>query len=221
MNAVITSYFVGAVDPQRGVAWTPNESDIYPLAHSCERRGIQLIVLNDCFEPGERNGCLFVTVVGGRNPYFQRWEAYRDYLANHEEIESAFLVDATDVIMQFDPFYELSSDKLYVGDEFEVLGCDWVRQDCAIPGVRSFINSQPDVLLLNAGVLGGGRRYLELVASRIIDIEDSAPEPSITDMAVFNFVLRTHYNRMITRGRQVTTIFKGYEDNSGAWFKHK
>lgn len=222
MDVIITSYFNGQPDAQRGVTWDADETAIEALALSVQKHAYRLIVLNDCFKPGIRdNGAEFVTAGLQYQPYFGRWVAEYDYLKAHPEIKRAFLVDSTDVEMQFDPFYDMSPNLIYSGDEFEVLSMDWVKDDADYPPVRSFIASNPDMLLLNCGVIGGGRKDLMKICQEIVMLYIATGKKPKTEMPIFNYIMRTMFSGRIVRGRQVTTIFKSFEKDSGAWFKHK
>lgn len=214
---VITSYLTKYKDEQRGVNWESNENLIYPLAYSCEKRGVELIVLNDCFEDGIRNGATFIKIDTNCNPYFDRWRIQSEYLKTIED-ENVFLVDSTDVIMQYDPFYSIEKGKIYVGDEFEVIGSDWMLKN-SNGKVKEFIENNMDIILLNCGVLGGSREDIINISEDILKIYQK--ELDIVEMPIFNYVLRTKYNDRLVRGRNITSIFKAYESNSHAFFKHK
>lgn len=222
MDVIITSYFTGQPDAQRGVHWQADESAIEPLAQSVKKRAYRLIVLNDCFEPGIRdNGAEFVTAPLHYQPYFGRWDAQYRYLKEHPEIKRAFLVDSTDVVMQYDPFYDMSPNIIYSGDEFEVLGNEWMVEHSKYPPVRSFIAHNTDMLLLNCGVVGGSRKDLMKICNEIVMLYIATGKKPQVEMPIYNYVLRTMFGGRISRGRHVTTIFKSYEKDAGGWFKHK
>lgn len=221
MDIVLTSFFTNEPDAQRGVKWDADEQLIYPLAASCEKRGIALIVLNDCFEDGQRNGAEFVKVAPTLNPYFERWLSQGQWLVNNTHVGRVFMVDATDVIMQFDPFHSIEKGKIYIGDEFSTVGTEWVRENGKYNPVDEWIKENPDLLLLNCGVVGGERQDLINVCNDIITTYRIGDMAAKVEMPIFNYVMRQFYNDRIVHGRGVTTIFKEYQANSGAWFKHK
>lgn len=220
MNAVITSFFTNNEDPQRGVKWDSNIEALEALAKSCNERGYTPIVLNDCFEPGLHDGMQFVTAHIEDSPYFGRWLAQHNYLMDHPEIKNAYFVDATDVVMLHDPFYDMQKGLIYVGDEFDVVGNQWLLDNSG-GHVNEWVQLNKDVLLLNCGVVGGSRRDLIEICRRILTARDALDPEATVEMPIFNMVMRTCYNNRIVRGRQVTTVFKMYETKSEAWFKHK
>ena len=128
MDLILTSYLTGQVDQQRGVKWQADEALLWPLADSCAKYRKKLVILNDCFANGLSRGTEFVySQDTGVNPYFERWIRQRDYLIAHPEVKRAYFVDATDVVMLYDPFYSMEEGKIYVGDEFDTVGSEWMR----------------------------------------------------------------------------------------------
>ncbi|MGK9527565.1 hypothetical protein O6482_25865, partial [Salmonella enterica subsp. enterica] len=45
---IITTYFTGQPDPQRGEVWKPDYEELRPLIDSM--RGQKLVILHDCFD---------------------------------------------------------------------------------------------------------------------------------------------------------------------------
>lgn len=208
-SAILTCYLTHSPDPQRTEPW---EADLSQIRVSDER----LVVLHDCFDT-EKPG--FVRVEGGGNPYMRRWFLYRDYLEAHPEIESVFMVDATDVDVLNDPFPHIEKGMLYVGDENETLSNKWLSRTTKSKEMRMFFAENGDLILLNCGIVGGDREtvmiFLDVFCSMI---EENGDE--MTDMPIMNYLIYTN-DISCEHGGKVNTVFKGYEKESGAWFRHK
>lgn len=221
MDAVISSFLTSFPDVQRGETWEADESLVRELGESVEKRGKNLVLLNDCFEPGLRGGIEYVSARPLCQPYFGRWQAQLKYLSENPRIKRAFFVDSTDVVMQYDPFYEMEEGKVYTGDERDVLGSEWMREDGFFPPVSGFIEENPDMLTLNCGVLGGSSGDLKEICRMILDCWAHSGKLARTEMSIYNMVMRKNFNDRIVRGGAVTSNFKSYETGSSAWFKHK
>ena len=220
-NAVITNFLSGTPDPQSGLKYSFESHLISELVQSCQNQ--LLIVLSDCIELKSTNTLWYVQAKSEDNPYFQRWVNIRDYLikSNHNFI---FCVDATDVEMVNNPFYELQEGKIYVGDENQVVGCKWIIDNHKIDNedYREFMRKHSKSILLNAGVIGGDRETMLNFLDKLIDLYHKTKEDyQMTDMALFNFVLYTYFSDKIEHGRKVTNVFKSYTKNEKSWWKHK
>jgi hypothetical protein len=222
MDRIITSYLTGQVDNQRGIKWDASEEPLRTLATSCAGYDYRLVVLNDCFANGLSMGAEFVySADTGVNPYFERWIRQRDYLIAHPEIERAYFVDATDVELLYDPFHDMASGKIYVGDEFDTVGSEWMR-NMASGKITDWVNDNADLLLLNCGVLGGHRDDLIAICNDMLYEYGMNGCRDTVEMPIFNYVLRTKYNDRIVRGRDVTTVFKADElIKTNAIWRHK
>lgn len=40
-------------------------------------------------------------------------------------------------------------------------------------------------------------------------------------MSISNYVAYKYFSDLLIHGREVSTIFNGYQERSSAWFKHK
>lgn len=235
-DIVITCFFNGIVDPQRGAKWHEDLDHVLTaLRSSVLGNGVDLIVLNDCVEHqisgGHSTGAKveYVNVETSINPYFQRWASIMMYLkANWDSIGKVFCVDATDVEMLRNPFPDMDAGFIYCGDEEEKLNCEWMVRHHRAKELQHFMSKWRDIKLLNAGLLGGDIADVISVCSDIIDkytlLVEAARHgdhgPGMTDMAVFNLVLRTRVNNVV-HGETVNTQFKANERNDISWFKHK
>lgn len=220
-SIVISTYFTGVVDPQRGKNYITDLDVLQPLLQSCVRNKASIVVLNDCFE----NTVSFVKTDASINPYFQRWFSIHKYLTDHPEIEQVFCVDATDVEMQINPFMEMHKGFLYVGDEVgNTIDNVWLKKHHTFPGSDFFYKKYSVRPLLNAGIVGGFRDEvlnfcLQMIALYIA--MDSA-SGQLTDMAAMNVVCHEiiGYDKM-KHGPKINTRFKANERNSFSYFKHK
>jgi len=213
-NIVLTSYFAGVIDTQRNQRWTADISAVDKLKTSVEKHGYELVLLHNCFDLPNR------TTIQN-NPYFERWLRQWQYLRDHKEVDYVFVTDATDVDMLHDPFSHLQKGKLYVGDEpMQDLTNKWLINNHKDPVVRKFFFKHPKLQLLNCGVVGGDRlTVMELCRDMYLYYYANPTEK--TDMGAFNYLMHTKYADSIEYGRKVTTLFKRYEPESTAWFRHK
>lgn len=226
-DAIIAAYFTRHVDPQRNTKWQPDIKDLEDLIASCKDE--RLVILYDEIIPVEYEHVEWVKVDTVKNPYFQRWLEYYRYLRSHPNIVKAFLVDSTDVKLLNSPFESMNEETLYVGDEPYSsqgqptnLANRWLVSNVNSAVVRNYFKANRGKTLLNCGVVGGGRLLLLDFCHRMIQnmfVPNCKLGPF--DMPIFNYLCYTEYEDKVEYGREVTTIFKKYEETSEAWFKHK
>lgn len=165
--------------------------------------------------------------------YFLRIFMAFKFLQDHPEIEKAAITDASDVTMLNYPFDRVKPDTLYMGDEPHSVAL----------GVQTFIEDDPqyiyDYLLensdlfltLNPGVLVGTREilieYLGIMVKLLSEAKLKFKQGDETyhlgpyDMSISNYVAYKYFSDRLIHGREVSTIFNGYQERSSAWFKHK
>lgn len=239
MDIILTSYFTGVVDPQRGEKWDQNSAILGPLQHSCCSEGCGLVIMHDgpyrnlMMEMDNNNGatsCTFVEVPATINPYFQRWISYRKYLIdNQHKLRFVFCTDATDVEVLNNPFPNMQHGVLYTGDEPGTIWNQWLVAHHKNNTLQAFFRSHAKQSLLNAGLLGGDVDTVIRFCGAMIDkyMEYTAdeqlrrlPGPGLTDMGIFNQVAYTG-GFQVEHGRKVNTIFKAYQKTGESWFRHK
>lgn len=220
-TAVVCQYLNGKVDVQRQTVWEADFGRVQPLADSVTKFGHTLHVLNNCFAEEDRELVKFHRVGQSLNPYIQRWLASWQFLRSHPEIKTVCLVDATDVEMLKDPFNEIKSGVLYVGDEKAKLNQGWINEMTKSWELKHFISTHPQLPLLNCGVVCGDREIAMWLCRQIFTLSISKFKKETVEMPLFNFVCHALWNGELVHGRQVTTIFKHHETESSAWFKHK
>ncbi|MBD8231585.1 glycosyltransferase family 2 protein [Pantoea agglomerans] len=226
-DVVITSYFTGQPDPERGKTWEADYSQLEPLIRSL--RGQPLVVLHDCFDVPDSAAVKHVRVNTSMPPYWQRWVSVYRYLLQHPEIERAFCVDATDVEMLRNPFPDMD-DLIYCGDELTRMDDPWMVRKHPAATVQRFIREHASHPLLNAGLLGGSRpllirfigALLDAWGKNVADVKFGRDKTvGHSDMGLFNQVLLTRFAGLVSHGEHVNTVFKKYEANDVSWWKHK
>lgn len=219
-NIFLTCYFTSVSDPQKGKVWEAKAEELNPLIKSLKET--ELVILNDCFDDFKGDKHEFVRVETNVNPYIQRWISYRKYLINNRDrIENVFCIDGTDVEVLREPEWSRLNDRIFTGDENEVLKSTWMINMHPIKQLTQFFNDNPDKQLLNAGILGGSVDNLIEFMRQVIDFWCLCGIGK-TDMGVFNYIARSNWEDKLVTGRQVCTVFKSYEkDNKISWFKHK
>lgn len=229
-DVVITTLFTKQPDPQRGRRMKSDVSVLRALARSLG--SIKLVVLHDELEnPSLGNNVEFVKMETGINPYFQRWQSIYQYLRSNPKVGRVWCVDGTDVEMLRNPFPEMKDGVLYVGSEPSTLRNRWMLKNHPDTALQEFMKANPNLQLLNAGLIGGSRDLVLRFAHAITrfwfdDHIDwimgwESHRAGIGDMAAFNYVARTQFGDVLSWGTHVNTIFKAEERNDVSWWKHK
>jgi glycosyltransferase involved in cell wall biosynthesis len=228
---VMTCYLNGSRDPQRGVHWGDNQSEIRHLIESCQSTQTPLIIFHDCLDLAKDTGLIqFRRVPKNRHksPLSYRWLIYRNYLEKHKH-SLFFCVDATDVRILKNPFNYMDYNKLYIGDEWDNTWINvWVEKynepHIKIKDYNSVKNQHANKPLLNAGIVGGKYDYAFDLINRLCDTILKEPnDPNIhTDMALVNYFARKYYSEALHHGEPLNTRFKQFEENHrSAWIQHK
>lgn len=229
---ILTSYFTGVIDPQRGEKWQFKEDDLLPLVKSANEQSSKIVVITDIIQFRERNNLeidnsnlSFDCDPGYKdlNPYFRRWFSYRLFLLENP-CDNVWIVDATDVKMLKNPFQIIEPSILYCGWEREFIGCAWMQNNHKSNFIQNFIKSNIRTPLLNAGVVGGSYEVVIEFLNRLCDMYDILPDMELnkTDMPLFNWVIYSHFLGRFKTGPTITTEFKKYDlNNQTALFAHK
>lgn len=208
-NLILTCYFTTLVDPQRGERW-PYDPKACDVLRASVPDGVDFVCLSD------RDGI----VPGHSNPYLAKWIAFREYLSRHPKYDNVFMLDATDTEILINPFGRMERDKIYVGDEPSRVNNEWLKRHH--PSYAKWIWDNQRFQLLNAGVIGG---HVSVVMGFLNAIcgEIGSRDHGLTDMALFNYVLRSGFAERIEHGRKITTVFKAFDkaNRAGAWIRHK
>lgn len=228
-NIILTCLFTKQIDPHRNEFMKNDVEVLMPLINSMN--GQRLIILHDSLtDLPNIDNVEFIKVETMLSPYWERWVQYNKYLIDHPQVDNVFIVDATDVEMQINPFRQILPNKIYVGYEWETLGCAYMKKHHPAKFIQEFIKRNANLQLLNAGTLGGNRKQVIPFIRKMIDVYTAnrhnvnfGKDQSVGngDMGVFNYVGRLYFGNKIVYGKQVNTRFKGYERNKYSWFKHK
>jgi hypothetical protein len=219
MNTILTAYFNSYKDDQRNIKWEADIENIRTLVETC--KDYKLVVLTDCLKekPKEWTHVTFVNTKINFSPYFARWKAFYDYLIKNPSIEKVFMVDATDVELLREPFNDLDPNKIYIGDEKDIVDSDWLKK--TTPDFAKWFDGCK-LPLLNCGIVGG---YVQNIVPLLFDINISfmmfGQKLGLTDMAIFNFIIHTKYSDVVEHGFPLNSHFNKFETDSKAKFKHK
>lgn len=231
---ILTSYFTGEIDPQRGEKWDVDINQLKPLIESAKANNSTIYVIHDCFDEASiadvvknYDKAYFMSIAPqNENPYFFRWKSYKNILnwIKKEFTDNVWIVDATDVLVLKNPFQLIEDNVLYCGWEKDFIGCQWMLNHHKSNFMQNFIKSNIKTPLLNAGVVGGRYDIVMEFLDRLCDMYEILPEKEacVTDMPLFNWTIYSHFlNRFIT-GPTITTQFKKYDiNNKFALFAHK
>lgn len=228
-DVVITTLFTKLKDPQRGNRMQASVSLLKALHKSLNGR--KLVVLHDELSSPELPNTEFVKVSSGLNPYFQRHLSVYQYLRAHPEIGRVWCVDGTDVEMLRDPFPEMESGTLYVGNEPSTLRNSWMLKNHPDSKIQTFFREHPNYQLLNAGLIGGDRETVMTFTHAIVKefFDDQIDwimgwehgRAGVGDMGFFNVVAYEKFADVLSYGSHVNTVFKAEERNEISWWKHK
>lgn len=230
-SKILTSYYTGVDDFQKGKKWVAEPDDIKDLILSINDYDLDGCVINNTFEKCIIDNIEYLALPCSISPYFQRWIHYYQYLRGSNDIDFAFCVDATDVQVINNPFLQIEEGIIYCGDEPQkIKESKWMYDVHPSLLLQEFFKKNGDKQILNAGVVGGDRKTLISFIHDIIKVYFKNREDFIngadlsvgqSDMGVFNYVCREKWNDKLEYGRKITNEFKSYKVNSKSWFKHK
>ena len=238
---ILGSYLTGINDPQRSTQWKTDVNAVAPYLESIRSRGIRAVLLHNCFHDGH---CAThpQSLYDARqwlseskypdNPYYNKFWLPLCWLKQNVGLRYAFVTDSTDVELVRSPFGMdcekdvLKSGRLYVGDEHRPVGIPWMlKPGNAVGFVGDFIKNNRNKLI-NSGVMGGNYEllveFLEDIIATYDDVYLECGKIPDFDMGVFNYVCYSEkWWPYIEYGRHVTSVFKAYDKNTNAWFRHK
>ena len=228
-DVVLTCMLSAQPDPQRGRVMAPKADAVKALHDSLPKQ--QRFVLLTTGLEGTLPRAEVVQVSQSINPYFQRWVSIYQWLRAHPEIGRVWCVDATDVTMTRDPFPEMEPGRLYFGYEPTTLRDEWMLKQHPDTTLQEFMKSNPNLPLLNMGVVGGDRETVMAFAQKVtkfyFDDQISwiygweTERVGTGDMATGNYVARTEFGEAVSSGPHVTSVFKADKASPTAWWKHK
>lgn len=229
-DVILTSLLTALPDPQRNSRMKPEHSMYKALHDSLKHDGRFVVLHTDLPEAGALAKAELVKVPQRINPYFERWLGYYRWLREHPEVGRVWCVDATDVQMTRNPFPEMEPGVLYAGWEPTTLRDEWMLAQHPDATVQKFMRDNPNLPLVNAGVVGGDRETMMRLAHSITkmyfdDWNDfimgwETKRLGVGDMPTFNYVVRNG-DFDLSSGPHVTNVFKSERASPVAWWKHK
>lgn len=228
-NVVLTCLLTTQKDPQRGKPMQASPALLTDLHQSLKHDG-RFVVLHTNLT-GTMPGAELVTVEQHVNVYFNRWLHYYRWLRDNPQVGYVWCVDGTDVTMTRNPFPEMEPGKLYMGTEGKTLRDEWMLKQHPDTTLQEFMKANPNLPLLNMGVVGGDRETVMRFAHSIIKFyfDDEIDfiygwehgRAGIGDMGAGQYVARTQFGDVISSGPHVTNIFKSKIGVETAWWAHK
>ena len=244
-NGLVLCCHIAAIfDVNRQTILPANDfSALEPWVNAVVARGVNAIIFHNHFTAATIARHAHPLVKFKRVPYNDtynpnvfRYFAYRHYLQKYgHNVSAVFMTDATDVVMQrnpfTDPFFLKQPNILFCGDEPKPLHNDWMRehgeyfrkQSDAYARFEETFKNEP---LLNCGIIGGQTALiatlLEALCTFHRQYNQHNPTAFTGDMGAFNFTARTLFNNALVHGEPVNTVFKQYENTrTDCWFQHK
>lgn len=256
-NYVVTCYFTKLKDPQHGIVRNkPNFNYIKPWYNSVNKLALNGIIVHDgldtkFIEQYQTENIKFLRYTPGQYSIFEeRWMAYFLLLKSNPEIQNAFFTDGNDVTVNYDPFKRhLTTRTLFVGrDQINRVGdSKWVIDEMNAFIEESGYKVSPSIVyqpLFNAGLVGGQRKVLISLLSKIVELTLQAQSDKHKDMSLLNIAIHEifkpkldlkYYQEKLTNpdddfayclkgivtGALFNSPFKLFEENSKSTFSHK
>lgn len=228
-DVVITTLLTSQPDPQRSSRMQPDPAALTTWAKSI--RGANAVVLADQITSAP-DGAQLVTVPDvAMNVYFRRWLHIWQHLREHHEYRKVWCTDGTDVEMLRAPWDEMEPGIIYVGSEPKTYADAWAKQNHPERIYQEFIEGHRNDVMLNAGLLGGGRDDVMAFAHGIIRLyyrvesyrfwKKEQAGAAVGDMLAFGIVAKSFGDRIVT-GPRIHTVFKSEGiGKECAFWKHK
>lgn len=226
-NAVLTCLMTTQKDPQRGTTMQSTPQMLEKLRASLGNNRFVVIHTGELTVKGAE----MVAVEQSINVYFERWLHYFRWLRDHPEIQRVWCVDGTDVQMIRDPFDEMEPGHLYMGWEPKTLRDEWMLAQHPDKTLQEFMKANPNLPLVNMGVVGGDRGTVMAFAQKVIKFffDDEIDwiygwetgRVGVGDMAAGNWVAYNEFADKLDSGPHVTNVFKSEQVSPTAWWKHR
>lgn len=243
-NLIMACHISGVYDVNRN---TILDDDNYELvrswAESLSERNIQGVIFHNNFSVEtcikQENDCItFIKIDynSNYNPNVYRYFIYYNFLQNYLHLfNNIFITDISDVTVVRNPFNEPcflnNKSSLFCGDEPVKLDIEWMRNHSkhlrtVLPDYANYESSFAQETLLNCGIIGGNASLLYSFVEKLCSLHHLAnynnKTSSTGDMGVFNYLVRTQFNKYLKFGEPINTVFKMYEnDRNDCWFRHK
>jgi hypothetical protein len=243
-GCVLCCHIAGVFDVnRRAISPQDDFSMLEPWLNSVVAQGVKAIIFHNHFTAATCTRYAHPLLVFERvvynetySPNVFRYFAYRDYLQKQEQFSaSVFMTDATDVVMQRNPFTDPlfieNPPKLFCGDEPKPLDNEWMRDHGTHFREQSkayalFEATFAKQTLLNCGIIGGRKEligpFLDALCNFHEQYNQHNPTAYTGDMGAFNFIARSFFGEALVHGAPVNTVFKLYEEGrKDCWFRHK
>jgi len=255
-NVLFSCYFIKKENPQTGeIQGKANFNYIKKWYESVKKLNINAIIIHDGIDQQfidefETEKIKFRIFYAGNHPIIdERWIIFYLFMIK-TNIKKAFFTDIGDVIVTRNPF-DLISEKnqLFIGRDNanKIRLSGWIMNE-----IKKFVTETKTTLpssfyfqpLYNVGIVGGNRKIILFILSKVIDQILSSDESTYKEMTIFNIVIHKYFFPKITYGGSdqvivnpendadsthqnlisgfpLNSLFKGYEFNSTAYFIHK
>lgn len=255
-EVVFACYFTKRIDPQSGILRSiPSIEYIKPWYESMQKLNINGIIIHDGIDEAfiqqhQTENIQFRKYTAGKYAIFdERWILYYMFISQ-TNIKRAFCTDISDVYVTANPFIFCNKDDaFYIGrcnaNKIRLSGWILAEIDRYVKNsgykIPTSFKFQP---LYNVGVVGGSRKILLFVLSKVIDhilLTDSEP---FKEMTIFNLIIHKYFfpklsfspkepiltnpkndktssHANLISGYPLNSEFKKYETDSKALFIHK
>lgn len=230
-DVVFTTLLTSQADPQRGRPMSSDASVLKALHDSLHTDADFVVATTGLTNPDVLPSAEIVEVTQNLNPYFERWLHLYRYLRDNRDIGFVFAVDGTDVEMTRDPFPEMKHGILYTGYEPTTLRDPWMLKNHPDTAIQEFFAANPNLPLVNMGVVGGDREtVMEFAHAQIKFFFDDHIDfiygwehgrVGVGDMGSGNLIAHTKFSDRLSFGSHVTNVFKSNTPSATAWWKHK
>ena len=240
-DILISSYFTSASDPQRKAKVSENSRYMVHWFVGAMKLNLNIVIFYDELDQEWMNRikrlytkATFVKVdLKGRSVYDARFYIIHDYLANHPEINRAFLTDLSDIQILQSPFElmnRIDNQLLYMGiDESFYLTSysnEWMVNlytRCYTPDTLKAEEEFLDKLitLYNAGMIGGTREVLLAMLHRTLQWLDIAKKDTYCDMGAVNIAAHKYFYDELFFGYPLQSGYKITANAPGLFLKHK
>jgi hypothetical protein len=244
MPFIMGCHITGIYDVNRGTTLVSDDFLIVKRwADSIAKLSLKAILFHNNLSPAtckaHQNKYLhFINIVHNNqySPNVYRYFVYRHFIKDHLNTETPFFItDVTDVVAGSNPFthplFIGNPTALFCGDEPKTLEEPWMNLHSAhfrkqVPGFADYEEKFKKETLLNCGIIGGNGGLMKNLIEKLCSVHERYNKNNSTaytgDMAAFNFLARTEFNKQVHHGEPVNTVFKAYQQNrTDCWFQHK
>ena len=240
-DILISSYFTKVSDPQRKSNITATFHYMVHWFLGAMKFNLNIVIFYDELDQEWMNRikrlytkATFVKVdLKGRSVYDARFYIIHDYLANHPEINRAFLTDLSDIQILQSPFElmdRIDNQLLYIGIDEPFYLTSYSKKwmvnlytRCYTPDTlkaeKEFLDKL--ITLYNAGLMGGTREVLLAMLHRTLQWLDTAKKDTYCDMGAVNIAAHKYFYDELFFGYPLQSGYKKTANAPGLFLKHK